>query len=659
MGIELELEGFRGRDQEEAQSFLGEAWHVTGDGSLRNGGVEFVTAGGKGGVDLHAAFVRINDLLARVQYDASFRCSTHMHLNMQDFTFNQVARFMLAYTCVEPVLFTFCGNYRRSSNFCVPIAESLPFHKKLIARLYDDAIGSHSGAACNKYTAMNFLPLFDGGRDRPPLGTVEFRGGRPLTTTGEFIKQANLLLALKKYVRDFNGTDDEFLASITTHGAVQVLYPNGEAQDIDCKATDLDDAAITAWLLLKSYQAGMEWRKSQGARQQAALEAAQRSRGTSNRAMYFDWNAGPARPESSDGTQPAINYHTPTGPWVWGASTKLRGHEWAGTWNAGYNYINISVLRDRGVNWVWTADNLPWSDIQWPNLHRHLSFLQNNSRNLTDPGLFIALRDTLRNAPVFADSRLGGQAIERIIASSMAALSVSYVSGCNSFLVDFCLAFQYGLWSGVETHAWPGCSQDLRCTTVNFVGGVDYRWAMKLQTNHRVYTQLRSLYPEIWTPTTGEEQSIGVDASRLWNAVMTTTVRLKNRERLVEERDRRIGSGPSELKMAMVSQRMSVVGARALFNLTMKSSFLHIRNEDLETYDRMCHICDLLTSIGCLIPIHRPLNRDTSQVSQNGAIVGESCVRNVNPSNYTLGYGAIGTERRTARTSDTTGQAIY
>lgn len=252
------MEGFTSRSTEEAQRHLHPLWTVTTDGSLRNGGVELITNGGLGGEQLHAAFERVSSLLERINYDASWRCSTHMHINMRDFTVNQVARFMMVYAACEPVLFSHCGKFRYSSNFCVPVADSLPFHKKLISRLYDNVVRSRSAAQYTvKYTAMNFQPLFGDGRSRPALGTVEFRGGRPMTTTAEFILQANLLLSIKQFVRESTDKEADMLTRLN-EGVMNTVYANGCAAELTPDQSELDEALVHAWMLLKSYQKGMK-----------------------------------------------------------------------------------------------------------------------------------------------------------------------------------------------------------------------------------------------------------------------------------------------------------------------------------------------------------------------------------------------------------------
>lgn len=259
VGVELELEGFTSSATNTAQQHLHPLWSTTADGSLRNGGVELITNGGLGGEQLYAAFERVASLLERINYDASWRCSTHMHINMRDFTVQQVARFMMVYAACEPVLFAHCGKFRYSSNFCVPVADSIPFHKKLISRFHDNVIATRAAAQLTvKYTAMNFQPLFGDGRGRPALGTVEFRGGRPMTTVAEFVLQTNLLLSIKQFVRDHS---DEKMGDMLTRlneGVLNTVYANGCAAELEVRQDLLDEGILHAWMLLKAYQKGMK-----------------------------------------------------------------------------------------------------------------------------------------------------------------------------------------------------------------------------------------------------------------------------------------------------------------------------------------------------------------------------------------------------------------
>ena len=200
-----------------------------------------------------------------MNYDASWRCSTHMHVNMLDFTCNQVARFILVYAACEPVMFEFCGSYRKSSNFCTPLGDSLPFHRKLMSRMWDNAVAARAPMQhANKYVALNILPLFPDSRTGRALGTVEFRGGRPLVDRAEMLTQANLLLSMKQYVRDFVG-DEEAMLNELAQGVHNTVFANGVAANIIPTVDQLELSLVNAWALLKSYQEGITAQRTRAA----------------------------------------------------------------------------------------------------------------------------------------------------------------------------------------------------------------------------------------------------------------------------------------------------------------------------------------------------------------------------------------------------------
>lgn len=306
---------------------------MTADGSLRNGGVEFVTAGGLGGERLYAAFERITRMLeTQVDYDASFRCSTHMHINMCDFMVPQVAKFLIAYAACEPVLFALCGNYRRSSNFCVPVADSLPFHKTLISTLYEDTIKTRASARLTqKYTAMNLQPLFGSDRVRA-IGTVEFRGGRPMTTMTDFLLQANLLLSIKHFVRESgDSTAEEMMLSIND-GVMNTIYANGVASTLNVPTDELEQAMVNAWMLCKAYQEGMSKPRKKK-----------------------------ASPYAFEGLQEAVA--------AWSGPQRMVGPNVPEELQI---FFDNSLATSPVPGTEFTGDDVPLPEISWPRAHRHI-----------------------------------------------------------------------------------------------------------------------------------------------------------------------------------------------------------------------------------------------------------------------------------------------
>ncbi len=158
-GIELEIERSSGFGYSKYFSRVA-------DGSLRNEGNEFISLPLRVDTLLEQLqeFFQINrDVFVPECY--SDRTSTHVHMNVQHFTKENVKTLLLYYALVEPLLFDFVGNYRQENIYCVPLNETLLLQdmSKTVSNLF-----AASGRAWQKYTALNLLPI-------TKYGTVEFR----------------------------------------------------------------------------------------------------------------------------------------------------------------------------------------------------------------------------------------------------------------------------------------------------------------------------------------------------------------------------------------------------------------------------------------------------------------------------------------------------
>lgn len=219
VGIELELE--RVIDRPELVF-----WNVTEDGSLRNSGAEFVLRDGYGGMELERAIDELFEWISRGTWDANWRCSTHFHVDMQDFTLDQVAKFILLFTSRESLLFEMSDPNRKNSNFCVPVANAVPFYKRLMCNFRSIMRSTNLG---QKYTALNVLPLVT-------QGTLEYRGAGPITNKMQMTHMVQTLQGMKGLVRDSGeASAEEFLNSVVHEYSPDVA---------------------NAYSLLKSYVAG-------------------------------------------------------------------------------------------------------------------------------------------------------------------------------------------------------------------------------------------------------------------------------------------------------------------------------------------------------------------------------------------------------------------
>lgn len=158
-GLELEIENL----PDECTWRTG-SMRMTEDGSLRNG-MEFVlTPMTYSHVQMVLEdFYRCNRIN---ESNFSERCSIHVHTNVQDLTFEQLASIALIYQVFERVLFRWIGNDRDRNIFCVPWYDTGNMTYQIVNRL-KQGDGWVTGEWL-KYTALNLIPVSH-------QGTIEWR----------------------------------------------------------------------------------------------------------------------------------------------------------------------------------------------------------------------------------------------------------------------------------------------------------------------------------------------------------------------------------------------------------------------------------------------------------------------------------------------------
>ncbi|WAX14193.1 hypothetical protein ECO319P1_00034 [Escherichia phage ECO319P1] len=200
-GVEIELEGITAR----APRF--NYWTAKGDGSLRNRGMEFVCSSPWGGRDLYNAAIEIDGWLFTAQPEDTWRCSTHVHIDVRDMTVPQLKRMILAYAVYERILFKCSGFHRYKNNFCV----ALGFAQELVTTLSnawalpDNQFISRLTGNWDKYSSINMLPI-------QQFGSVEFRISEAKWRKGRLIRLVNRFLSLKEIaMQPFEGSESEFI----------------------------------------------------------------------------------------------------------------------------------------------------------------------------------------------------------------------------------------------------------------------------------------------------------------------------------------------------------------------------------------------------------------------------------------------------------------
>ena len=205
IGIEVELEAGNTDDVWPAAA----GWELKPDGSLRDG-MEYVFDGPQSGATALASIRSLSSAMEAYEPDPTFRCSTHIHLDVRDLEWFQYQKLVLLYMVYEDVMFDHAQPYRRTSNFCIPFMSNdwlgTRFGRQVIGAESDRHRFSHL-SQWPKYSALNL-------QTTTSFGTVEFRGQHALFHEDDLIALAQRMLHLKRFVlADTSATLEDFLVA--------------------------------------------------------------------------------------------------------------------------------------------------------------------------------------------------------------------------------------------------------------------------------------------------------------------------------------------------------------------------------------------------------------------------------------------------------------
>jgi len=222
VGIEIEME--RAGDAEVLDTIATDKssfWRVKIDGSLRRGGVEFVS-----GIlfdnSIPQALREVSEILktAGIAPTYGFRCSVHVHMDVRHLTLNQLISFILTYTIVEPLLFNKCGEERANNFYCLPYSQSDDFA--------DTVSGLINSTSCpefinfcdrfQKYSALNLRPVFG-------QGSVEFRHHYGTHDSIVLVEWINTLQCILKYAMNTEYSNlPEFVSGVGIDNYLQSIF---------------------------------------------------------------------------------------------------------------------------------------------------------------------------------------------------------------------------------------------------------------------------------------------------------------------------------------------------------------------------------------------------------------------------------------------------
>lgn len=191
VGIEIEVEG---HDLPDAPK----GWRREHDGSLRGESAEYVLREPIDREDVQEYLHRITGAYkgnGSVIND-SYRTSTHVHLNVQYFTFTQVYNVLTLYYMFEEYLVKHCGDNRVGNLFCLRLTDA----EGVVPILREAAIkGSYNNLLTERirYAAVNLNAL-------GKYGSLEFRSMRGTENMKDIETWVNLLLRIKDAALEYD-----------------------------------------------------------------------------------------------------------------------------------------------------------------------------------------------------------------------------------------------------------------------------------------------------------------------------------------------------------------------------------------------------------------------------------------------------------------------
>jgi hypothetical protein len=197
IGVELEAEGSLSSPP------LG-YWSVVPDGSLRNGGMEYVLKKPIDYTQLGKALDEFVNGTTACKFDLnSPRTSCHVHFNAQTYTFKQIYAIIGAYWMFEDILLQHCGPSRVSNLFCLPasaaqkqVNDVVDSVRKTLTTWNQRFLLAFS-QDYYKYAALNLSCLMK-------YGSLEFRGMRGIYTKKEISDWVGMLRHMIQKAAELN-----------------------------------------------------------------------------------------------------------------------------------------------------------------------------------------------------------------------------------------------------------------------------------------------------------------------------------------------------------------------------------------------------------------------------------------------------------------------
>ena len=193
---------------------VAEYYRTVADGSLRDGGVEFVFREPLFGEDIKKALTVMCTEAKKNGYTTGPRTSTHVHMDCRDLSGAELHKLAVLYSATERALFYFAGKGREPSNFCIPWFRSNTYFR-YIALLKKDPLDPEKirDAYTNiqRYSALNWAALAE-------HGSLEFRHMGGTKDSQKVEDWINIIMCLKKAAKEWKREGYDILLHVSKIG---------------------------------------------------------------------------------------------------------------------------------------------------------------------------------------------------------------------------------------------------------------------------------------------------------------------------------------------------------------------------------------------------------------------------------------------------------
>lgn len=204
-GIEIEVEG-----RYLPHELTDKRWRAEQDGSLRGENMEYILAKPLKKADVRDALESLAGELKNSKLDFSFRTSVHVHMNVQNLTFNQYLALLYTYLLLEEPLVNFCGKSRKGNRFCLRLQDAegiLEMFDKLFRKGDEYLHAIHIDGV--RYASVNIGATVQ-------YGSLEFRAMRGTMDVDTLVTWVEMLDAVKRFAINLDDPYEvyEFFADV-------------------------------------------------------------------------------------------------------------------------------------------------------------------------------------------------------------------------------------------------------------------------------------------------------------------------------------------------------------------------------------------------------------------------------------------------------------